>query len=248
MGMNPLQRWNVGSWNNWKRKSDGQSRLLPSRRALHARDDGAPDALPVVPQVVPPNVPQAVDAADGLAAASAVSAPIANAPRQLIPLPTPALKWIGAGGRIALRSFHFSSDADAVCAFQQETYTLNFPDFRYTEAFEAAFRHDLRRATLDPHHALFVLDDGEIVGFMWLVVCQNTWTNERYGYINNLYLSPQRRGQNLGRELMEQSDAFFRSRHIQRSRLTVTASNLPAVHLYENCGFEVTRWEMEKQL
>ncbi|RYG55004.1 hypothetical protein EON80_31250, partial [bacterium] len=22
---------------------------------------------------------------------------------------------------------------------------------------------------------------------MWLVVCQNTWTNERYGYINNLY-------------------------------------------------------------
>lgn len=235
--MNPLQRWNVGRWNTWKRKSDGANGLTAPRRARPAADDGAASA------VVLPGAPAVKN---GSSAAASMPAPIAL--RQLRPMPTGALKWVGAGGRIALRAFHFASDADAVCSFQQETYTLNFPDFRYTEAFEAAFRHDLRRATLDPHHALFVLDDGEIVGFLWLVVCQNTWTNERYGYINNLYLSPQRRGQNLGRELMEQSDAFFRSRHIQRARLTVTASNLPAVHLYEGCGFEVTRWEMEKRL
>jgi ribosomal protein S18 acetylase RimI-like enzyme len=147
-----------------------------------------------------------------------------------------------------LRPFDFAADADAVCAFQEETYTLNFPDFRYTEAFAMAFRHDLRRASLDPNHAIFVLDEGRVIGFLWLVICENSWTRERYGYINNLYLLPERRGMGLARELMNQSDEVFRSRRIRRVRLTVTAANADAVHLYEECGYAVTRWEMEKDI
>ena len=163
-------------------------------------------------------------------------------------LPTAALRWVGTGGRIALRPFDFVADADAVCAFQEETYSINFPDFRYTDSFAQAFRHDLRRAALDPNHAVFVLDDGAVCGFLWLVICENNWTRERYGYVNNLYLAPSRRGQGLARELMTQSDTWFRSRRIRRVRLTVTTSNDEAVHLYENCGYRVTRWEMEKEM
>lgn len=163
-------------------------------------------------------------------------------------LPRPALRWVGIAGRIAVREFVYEADAEAVCGFQEDTYTVNFPDFRYTNSFAGAFRHDLRRASLDPQHALFVLDEGQIVGFLWLVICQNTWTGERYGYINNLYIAPLRRGQGLGRDLMQQADDFFRSRRIKRVRLTVTASNAAAVHLYEQCGYEITRWEMEKEL
>ena len=183
------------------------------------------------------------------------SAPASFIPQNTLPnvsgvrsLPRPALRWVGAAGRIALREFAFETDADAICAFQEETYTLNFPDFRYNNSFAAAFRHDLRRAALDSQHALFVLDEGEIVGFLWLVICQNTWTGERYGYVNNLFIKATRRGQRLGHEMMTQSDSFFRSRRIKRVRLTVTASNLPAAHLYEESGYTTTRWEMEKEL
>ncbi|MBV9468065.1 MAG: GNAT family N-acetyltransferase [Abitibacteriaceae bacterium] len=163
-------------------------------------------------------------------------------------LPRPALRWLGAAGRIALREFDFEADSAAVCSFQEETYSLNFPDFRYNHSFAAAFRHDLRRAALDPQHALFVLDEGEVVGFLWLVICQNTWTGERYGYVNNLFIKDARRGQGLAREMMQQADVFFRSRRIKRVRLTVTASNAPAAHLYAQSGYTTTRWEMEKEL
>jgi ribosomal protein S18 acetylase RimI-like enzyme len=163
-------------------------------------------------------------------------------------LPRPALRWVGAAGRIALREFDFVADGDAVCSFQKETYSINFPDFRYTDSFANAFRHDLRRAALDPHHGLFVLDDGQIVGFLWLVICENTWTGERYGYVNNLYIAPSSRAGGLAGELMKQADTWFKSRRINRVRLTVTVSNIAACKLYERCGYGITRWEMEKTL
>jgi len=163
-------------------------------------------------------------------------------------LPKPAIRWVGAAGRIALREFDFQSDADSVGKFQAETYGLNFPEFRFTAGFAAAFRHDLRRAALDPNHALYVLDSGHIAGFLWLVICENTWTNERYGYVNNLFLEPEQRGSGLARELMNTGDEWFRKRGIKRVKLTVTANNEAACRLYQNCGYETTRLEMDKEL
>ncbi len=166
------------------------------------------------------------------------------------PLPRPAIRWIDEG-RVALRPFDFDNDADAVCDFQKETYSLNFEDFRYTDTFARAFRHDLRRAALEPNNGLFVLQQhtsNEITGFLWVIVYQNHWTNEHYGYVNNIYLSPSLRGRGLARELMAQVDDFFRSRGVRSVRLSVTVSNQAATHLYESCGFQTTRWEMEKKL
>ena len=166
------------------------------------------------------------------------------------PLPRPAIRWIDEG-RVALRPFDFENDAEAVCNFQNETYSLNFEDFRYTDNFARAFRHDLRRASLDANNGLFVLQHQpscEVAGFLWLIVYQNHWTNDNYGYVNNMYLSPSLRGRGLGRELMAQSDEFFRGRGVHSVRLSVTVSNEAATHLYESCGFKTVRWEMEKKL
>lgn len=168
-------------------------------------------------------------------------------------LPTPALRWVGAAGRIALRSFDFATDSDAVCAFQRETYGFNFPDFTWSESFASAFRHDLRRAALDGHHGLFVLDNGNsaqqrIGGFLWLVICQNSWTRDRYGYINNVYVTPALRQQGLARALLNQGDVWFRAKGVRRVRLTVTATNEAARRLYEQNGFALTRYEMDKEL
>lgn len=184
-----------------------------------------------------------------------IAAPIVAAPRVkgLHDLPRPALRWVGEAGLIALREFSFEADAEAVCAFQEETYALNFPSFHFTSGFAQAFRHDLRRAALDHHHGLFVFDERRdeksiLAGFLWLVICENNWTGERYGYINNVYIVPTRRGQGLGHELMRHTDDFFRSRGVRRIRLTVTASNREAASLYEHTGYHVARWEMEKEL
>lgn len=163
-------------------------------------------------------------------------------------LPRPALRWVGVAGRVALRPFDWIADADAVCRWQQETYCINFPGFVYTDSFEAAFRQDLRRASLDGDQGLFVLDDGAPCGFAWAIICCNTWTGERYGYLNNLYVLPDRRGQGLAEELITLSEDWFKKRRIKRVRLTVTVSNEVACGLYKKLGYGVARWEMDKEL
>lgn len=148
-----------------------------------------------------------------------------------------------------LRGFDFQADADTVCSFQRETYELNFPDFRYTPAFLRAFRYDLQRSSLNPDHGLFVLEEGgAVVGFIWIAIVENSWLDERYGYINNIYVAPERRGQGLAGELMRQGEKYLYARGIRELRLTVTQSNASAVALYQACGYEVERWEMSKKL
>ncbi len=168
------------------------------------------------------------------------------------PLPRPAIRWVGSESNIAIRAFEWTTDIESVCLWQRDTYTLNFPSFQFTPEFALAFRHDLRRATLDEHHGLFVLDDGPsgggTCGFLWLVICLNSWTNERYGYINNIYLLPEKRGQHLGEELLAHAENWFKNRRVSKLRLTVTASNSAACHLYERVGYHIERHEMEKDL
>lgn len=167
-------------------------------------------------------------------------------------LPTPALRWVGEADRYAIRQCDWSADADLICLWQRETYALNFPHFRLTPEFHAAFRHDLRRALLDSDHALWMLDaslsGGSICGFVWGVLCGNNWTGERYGYINNLYIAPSERGMHLGEELLQQAESWFCERGVTKMRLTVTASNESARKLYERSGYATERFEMEKQI
>ena len=160
------------------------------------------------------------------------------------------LRFVGAEKNIALRSFAWEADADSVCSWQRETYALNFPDFKITAEFTGAFRHDLRRAFLDGNHALWILDDpySGPCGFIWVVLCTNSWTNERYGYVNNVFVEATHRGGHLGEELLEHAAEWFRTRKVERLRLTVTGSNASALRLYERAGFVVERLEMERGL
>lgn len=180
-------------------------------------------------------------------------APQRSAPLEAAPeLVRPALRWVGAESRIALRHFDWNTDAQTVCVWQRETYALNFPDFHFTPEFESAFAHDLRRASLDEVNGLFMLDEtpngGSLCGFLWVVLCSNNWTGERYGYINNLYVVPAKRGQGLSDELLRHAESWFKSRRVNKLRLTVTASNAAACRLYERMGYATQRLEMEKEI
>lgn len=170
----------------------------------------------------------------------------------------PIVRWLPVGcgaARVALRAFDWNADEKTICLWQRETYALNFPDFQFTPEFSAAFRHDLRRAALDENNGLFVVTQiaadhpaGTLCGFVWLVLCHNNWTGERYGYINNLYVNPANRGEGLGDELLRHAESWFKARRVTRLRLTVTSSNSAACRLYERMGYSTQRWEMEKQI
>jgi GNAT superfamily N-acetyltransferase len=221
-------------------------RLVPFRRKA-ALESLAPEATHTSIEA-PPSADSNKPPRDAVVSSMAPASNTLSSMSGVRTLPRPAIKWIGPAGRTALREFDFASDADLICSWQEETYSTNFADFQYTDSFAAAFRHDLRRAALDPHHGLFVLDEGELVGFLWLVICENTWTRERYGYVNNLYIATGRRKGGLARELMDYADTWFRNHRIKRARLTVTVANADACKLYERCGYDVARWEMEKDL
>ncbi|NCO93168.1 MAG: GNAT family N-acetyltransferase [Armatimonadetes bacterium] len=149
---------------------------------------------------------------------------------------------------ITLRRMRWESDAEAVCSFQDDVYSSNFPDFRMTAHFMNGFRFDLRKAVASPDHGVFVLEDaGRVVGFLWIVLYVSHWTRERYGYVNNVYVLADYRRRGLGRVLMEQTDRFLQERGVREARLTVTASNSAAVILYEQAGYEVARYEMIKR-
>ncbi len=167
----------------------------------------------------------------------------------------PFLRRINSEPRVGLRAFDWNADAEIVGEWQRETYALNFPEFGYTPEFAAAFRHDLRRAALDENNALFVLTElsaanssENLCGFIWVVLCHNNWTSERYGYINNLYVVPSRRGHGLSDELMSYAESWFRERHVSKLRLTVTSTNENACRLYERLGYQTQRFEMEKDI
>jgi len=150
---------------------------------------------------------------------------------------------------IVLRQMRWDTDGATVCGFQNDVYSLNFPDFRMTRSFLIGFEDGVRQGLANPDHGLFVLEDGDrLVGFLWIVIYVSPWTGERYGYVNNIYVVPSHRGRGLGRFMMEYTDRFLRERGVFSVRLTVTAANTVAVHLYERVGFRVERYEMEKRL
>ena len=166
----------------------------------------------------------------------------------------PAIRRIEGQPHVGLRAFDWNADAEIISDWQRETYALNFPDFGWTPEFASAFRHDLRRAALDENNGLFVLSEldskvGELLcGFVWIVLCHNNWTGERYGYINNLYVAPARRGRGLSDELMSYAEVWFRERRVSKLRLTVTSTNAAACRLYERMGYATQRFEMEKDI
>jgi ribosomal protein S18 acetylase RimI-like enzyme len=125
---------------------------------------------------------------------------------------------------------------------------MNFPGFLVDQAFLIGFRYDLRRAASDPNHALFVVERyREPVAFLWVVTHENSWTGERSGYVNNIYVAPAVRGRGVAKFLMAQCEEHFQRLGIMRIRLEVTESNEAAVQLYRAMGYEVTRFVMEKE-
>lgn len=147
---------------------------------------------------------------------------------------------------VVIREMNWRSDREAVLSFQQEVYETNFPGFRISGAFLRDYEQQLRQALRTASERLLVLDhDGEVAGFLWLALLA-TAVDPCVGYIKNVYVAPQLRGQGYGRRLLEVADEWFRANGCRRGTLDASVCNERAVEIYENAGYRPVRYRMEK--
>lgn len=145
-----------------------------------------------------------------------------------------------------IRVYRPQQDFKSLLEAQCDLYKINFARFQCTAAFLAEQSQRLRIAGRRPYeNGIFVLDDlGIMAGFIW--VAMRIDLQGPYGSVDQVYLKPGYRNQGFGKQLMARAEQFIFEHTVSVSRLYVTVDNKVAVRLYENNGYRVIRYEMEK--
>lgn len=148
---------------------------------------------------------------------------------------------------VRIQRFIWQRHGRAVLSFQREIYEANFAGCVVDRDFLKDYAANLRDASRWDTEHLVVLERGDrTLGFMWLSIV-STLVDPCVGYIKNIYVAPQLRGEGWAERLMAYADEWFSSRGCNRAALDATCTNDRAVGLYEKCGFEVVRYRMEKR-
>lgn len=82
-----------------------------------------------------------------------------------------------------------------------------------------------------------IIKDGEVIAYFNLY-CNNTETLE--AYLGNLYVLEKYRRQGIARALVNEAFQFTQNRGFEKVVLHVGKDNIPAIKLYEECGFKKT--------
>ncbi len=99
-------------------------------------------------------------------------------------------------------------------------------------AYEFPWSEGIFRDCIKAGYALWVLDDGgRIVGYGVLSIAADE------AHILNIATLPERRGEGLGRRLLNRLIDLGRWHHVERIFLEVRPSNLIAIGLYQRSGF-----------
>ena len=105
----------------------------------------------------------------------------------------------------------------------------------------------LPQGVATPGHDIFVaLVDGDEVGVLWLFTDPTAATSESFVY--DIEIVEGRRGEGLGRALLEAAEAWCADHSVATLRLHVFGHNETAISLYESSGFETTDITMAKQI
>lgn len=112
-------------------------------------------------------------------------------------------------------------DVDGVMAVEKDSFSPPWS--------RSAFEEELAQNRLARY--IVAEEDGQIVGYagMWLVI------NE--AHVTNVAVSGSRRGEGIGRLLMETLMEIARENGMESMTLEVRVSNMVARHLYETLGF-----------
>ncbi len=147
-----------------------------------------------------------------------------------------------------IRQFELRRDLQAVLQFQHETYERNFPGFEVNQEFLDDFVRQLRAADRSRAEQLWVLEIADQVrGFVWGALI-TSMVDEFVGYIKNVYVAPELRGQGYGHTLLETAEKWFRAEGAPKAALDASLCNREALSLYAGAGYRAQRMRMEKPL
>ena len=98
--------------------------------------------------------------------------------------------------------------------------------------------------------ATFVADDGGLVGYTAVSYTEPppVFARGPEASIEEVYVAPERRGEELATALLERAEAWARERGCERATLSVNADNDAARALYEDRGYGVRRLKMDRRL
>ena len=149
---------------------------------------------------------------------------------------------------MCIRQFDLRRDLQAVLQFQHEIYERNFPGFEVNQKFLNDFARQLRAADRSPAEQLWVLEIADQVrGFVWGALI-TSMIDEFVGYIKNVYVAPELRGQGYGHRLLETAEEWFRAEGAPKAALDASVCNQQALSFYTKAGYCTERLRMEKPL
>jgi ribosomal protein S18 acetylase RimI-like enzyme len=124
------------------------------------------------------------------------------------------------------------TDADAIAALSAQ---LGYP----SESGQAAERLHALQDHRDIR-ALVAEQDGEVIGFVGLMVFPAFHRDGLHGYVTALVVDEKVRGSGAGRELMRAAEAWFAERGVKRVNLTTALHREDAHDFYEKIGYTFT--------
>jgi len=149
---------------------------------------------------------------------------------------------------VHIRQFDLRRDLQAVLQFQHEIYERNFPGFEVNQEFLNDFTRQLRAADRSPAERLWVLEIADQVrGFVWGALI-TSMIDEFVGYIKNIYVAPELRGQGYSHRLLETAEEWFRAEGAPKAALDASVCNQQALSFYTKAGYCAERLRMEKPL
>ena len=89
---------------------------------------------------------------------------------------------------------------------------------------------------------LFAKEKGEALGFIcaWVEIDDDPLVQDQareHAYVSDVFIVSARRRKGIARALVAAAEAALHAKGCRRMRICSKASNLPAVKLYESCGF-----------
>lgn len=131
-------------------------------------------------------------------------------------------------------------DVEAVLRVAERAWETDYPDILTRETAESGVTdwYAPERLAEESHRARTLLLVAEredaVVGF-----AHGTWNyDERTGYILRIYVHPEHRRENVGRELLERTCTELSEQGVERVNAMVLAENGPGNAFYERFGFE----------
>ena len=103
----------------------------------------------------------------------------------------------------------------------------------------------------DPDVCVLVAERrGDVIGYTYAGVESADWMSLRgpAGVLHDIIVDPAQRGAGVGRQLLEATLAFLKSRGVPRVVLSTAERNEAAQRLFEKAGFRRTMIEMTREL